>query len=321
MQWAVLLRLLLLSVCASFSSSAAVCDETRPPTGLGDRLTVFWGACALARVRNDTLRSLWRPHARDDPHPAVDVSALVLPSSCYLTTSFYGPVLRSLCRVYARRCAGVSPGCDTYLSLLDTQHGWLLAAWPSAVASRFDVPVSLDTLAATYRAVARETRLGVPYDTDAAALQRLRNATCVHLRSTDKMAEGQAANAVETSEAEWQELREWSLAYLRVAQSPAVFVIGDDARRAALYVRDARRLGLVLLDLPVPSFAATDAGARVLLDLQRLAACAEIVLVAKFSSFALSASLMGGGRLVLGRLAGEAPQAQRWMELGTIRVH
>ena len=212
--------LLLFSVA---TARAVVCDETRPPTGLGDRLTAFWGAWLYARVNNQSLRSLWRPFSRDDIHPKYDYGALELAHGCEFTEHFFGPVLQHVCGVHKHICLGYTPACDEYINLV-TENPWRLSAWPSAVMQHVKFYVPRSNAVGEYKKIARETRFGAPYNRDPAILMgsaytNLRMATCVHLRASDKIVPSGTQNYVEVDEEEWQKLREWSLLYLKSLRS------------------------------------------------------------------------------------------------------
>jgi len=298
-----------------------VCDNTRPPTGLGDRLTAFWGACLYAKLNNQTLKSLWRPYSSNDVHPRYNIRAMSFSEGCVFTTHFFGPVLQHVCSVSAQTCLGYSPECDEYINLVTT-NPWRLAAWPSAVLSHVNFRVNDRESVAMYKQIAKETKFAYPYTTDP-AIKGLAEykATCVHLRANDKIVPSGFQNYVEVDEMEWQHLREWSLTYLKIIRPPFVFVIGDEQPRVELYEEDARHLGMRVLNYPLPSFAHYDRGAQALVDLQRLAACNEIVLVSKFSSFALTASLIGNGRLVIKGMADGTEHRMYWEELKTIQLY
>ena len=118
-------------------------------------------------------------------------------------------------------------------------------------------------------------------------------------------------------------MKEWSLTYVTILDDP-IFVVGDDTERIRLYEQEARLLGARVQKFPTPAFAEHDSAARAFVDLQRLAACKKIVLVGKFSSFALSASLMGSGRLIVKNNIGDGKGNEHrnsWAELGTISIY
>lgn len=279
-----------------------MCDGTRVGTGLGDRLLQVWAAALFARLQNGTLLSQWRCNgARRDAGRAYDRRLHVHDPAVALTgaTAFRPADGCTQTVVFGhsgdappRNALPLAPPEGRPARVASALAGLLLSVkgpWP---------PVPL------FVAIARATHLA-PALARLAPPARLGGCVCVHLRATDRV----GATPEDPDAGQWARLRDRSLLYLRRRAPPCVFVAGDDDALVAAYGGEVDAMQLLRapgnattslrLRLPPPPrrAAAVLRGLGPAVDLARLAACGEVVSVARFSAFALSSALSGAGVL------------------------
>lgn len=288
---------LLLHASALPGAQCLMCDETRVTTGLGDRLLSFWAACLYARIHEERLLSQWRANLAVDADRAYNKALLSVPLDCQLTdVNHFRPW----------------HGCTSSFHL----RGWHLAyslGTPSLVLERAKNESrgvrgvqewTTQRAVAEFRRIAQATGL-TPALTPFADAATLGRATCVHLRGTDKLSAGDTNATMNYSRAQWARLRQRSLQILaakaEAASSLDVYVVGDDQDGVRAYGDDVAALGQnVRLVAPrTPRTTRHVAGLGAYLDFFRLASCADIILVGRFSGFSLGASLVGNSTLFI----------------------
>ena len=300
------------------SAHSLMCDETRVTTGLGDRLLSFWAACLYARIHDERLLSQWRANVEVDADRAYNQALLSVPADCQLTgVNHFRPW----------------HGCTTAIHLRTWHLSYSLGR-PSLVLARAKNE-SLGVAAVQawtpedaiveFRRIAQSTGL-TPALRPFSDAKALGQATCVHLRGTDKLTEEETNSTMNYSRAQWERLRNRSLQILggklHDAGSLDVFVVGDDAAGVQAYMDAVAALGpgVRLVEPRTPRSTRHVAGLGAYLDFFRLAACRDIMLVGRFSGFSLGASLVGNSTLII---FDEGPQATEhmhsWSEVARIQ--
>ena len=140
----------------------------------------------------------------------------------------------------------------------------------------------------------------------------LREATCVHLRRTDKIMQG----PVETSEDEWRLLRRRALLYcaeLIRQKDDLFFVVGDERDAVLAFEADLLSRGGSLVDVQANITRDYPRHAHAVVDLFRLSRCKRVLQVARYSSFSSTAAIIGGGELV--NFMGQNWLLDRWVPL------
>jgi hypothetical protein len=312
-----LLALLFSTPCAH----TLMCDETRVTTGLGDRLLSFWAACLYARIHDERLLSQWRANVEVDADRAYNKALLSVPPDCQLTdVNHFRPWHGCTSAIHLRSwhlsySLGI-PSLVLARAKNESRDVAAVQAWtPQAAVSEFRrIAQSTGTTAAL-----------TPFR-DAKALGK---ATCVHLRGTDKLQDGDTNSTMNYSRKQWGRLRRRSLdilaARLKAAGALDVYVVGDDTGGVQAYMDDVAALGgqgksVRLVHPRTPRSTRHVAGLGAYLDFFRLASCHDIILVGRFSGFSLGASLVGNSTLTI---FNEGPQATEhmhsWSEVAHIQ--
>ena len=288
--------------------SPVLCDFSAPSGGLGDRLLSAFAACAEA-ARLDERRAA----AACNSSVAGAACAVLQPTRVRLAWRHSWKPGRGLTyavlhvpRVHAeyllrplRHGSAGMRGCTASVPW-DELPGWLSHSpeWGREGGN-----------AAAWRACARSTRLARPLRALVPA-HALADVTGVHLRRSDKMRIGVVPGPYEQTAEEWRLCAVRALRHaeaLIAAGHTRFMVVGDEPDTAVLFGAALRAAGGELVDSRTyvrgALARAADALARAahldnVLDMWRLAACARIMQVAKYSSFSVTAAALGGTPLL-----------------------